>query len=74
MGYGNGIATDGRCERLQLGRGGDDSKLGLREGREQDPADESYFLQSDFGITQTTFFCSPDMSPMRQSIAALARP
>jgi hypothetical protein len=70
----DGIATDGRRERLQLGCRGDDAKLGVRDPRQQRPDEKYYFRQRDLGITQWMFFWSPDMSPTRQSMAALARP
>ena len=75
------IATDLGRERVQLRGRRDEVEARLREGgaREERRGQESeegadQLRQRLFGITQCTFFSAPVMSPMRQSIAALARP
>ena len=71
---GDGVATDGGCKRMQLGRGGDEVKLGEGRSSEQRPGNKGYFRQSDLGITQWMFFSEPDSRRRGIPSPRLSRP
>jgi hypothetical protein len=70
------VTTDRDDERVEIRGGGDDAQRGGDSARrpQEQREDADQLRQRFFATTQWMFFSLPDMSPTRQSIAALASP